>query len=123
MNAFSRTALICLIAAGPAVAEGEADSTFIFVDLKETQARTLPTKIISKPQATCPVTQQSIDKKLYVDYQEKRIYVCSPACLAKVKKNPRKYVQKLAEMGQGVETVLFADDNKKPAKKPASRPR
>lgn len=99
------------------------DSTFIYVDMKETESGSLGTKIISKPQTTCPVSGKPIEKKMYADYKGKRIYVCSPACLVQVKKNPRKYIQKLAEMGQGVETVLFADDNKKPAKKHSPQPR
>ncbi len=97
------------------------DSTFILVDIKEARARTLPTKIISKPQTTCPVSGNPLDKRLHVDHKGKRIYVCSRACLVQVKKNPRKYLQKLAESGQGVETVLFPDDGKKPVKKAMRR--
>jgi YHS domain-containing protein len=58
-----------------------------------------------KPQTTCPVTGDPIDKKLYVDYKGKRIYVCCSSCIAPLKKNPEKYIKKLEKMGQGVETI------------------
>jgi len=60
-----------------------------------------------KPQTTCPVmTGQSIDKTLYVDYKGKRIYVCCRGCIAKVKKNPEKYLKKLEKTGQEAETII-----------------
>jgi YHS domain-containing protein len=58
-----------------------------------------------KPQTTCPVMGDAISKKLYVDHDGKRIYVCCSSCLAKVKKDPEKYIRKLEGMGQGVETI------------------
>jgi YHS domain-containing protein len=57
------------------------------------------------PQTTCPVLGGAIDKKLFVDYKGKRIYVCCEDCIAKVKKNPEKYMKKLEKMGQSVETI------------------
>ena len=45
-----------------------------------------------KPQTTCPVLGEPIDKNLYVDYNGKRIYVCCADCIEKVKKNPEKYI-------------------------------
>jgi YHS domain-containing protein len=58
-----------------------------------------------KPQTTCPVMGGPIDKKMYVDYKGKRIYVCCPGCIDSVKNNPEKYIRKLEKMGQGVETI------------------
>jgi|WetSurMetagenome_2_1015567.scaffolds.fasta_scaffold480834_1 hypothetical protein len=58
-----------------------------------------------KLQTTCPVTGDPINKKLYVDYKTKRIYVCCSSCLDAVKKEPEKYIKKLENMGQGVETI------------------
>ena len=63
-----------------------------------------------QPQTTCPVTGDPIDKKLYIDYKGKRIYVCCASCIAKVKKDPEKYIKKLENLGQGVETI---SDNSK----------
>jgi YHS domain-containing protein len=67
-----------------------------------------------QPQTACPVTGDPIDKKLYVDYKGKRIYVCCSGCLATVKKNPEKYIKKLEKMGQGVEAI--SDNSKKEGK-------
>ncbi len=58
-----------------------------------------------KPQTTCPVQGDPINKKLFVDYQGKRIYVCCAGCLDQVKANPEKYIKKLESMGQGVESL------------------
>ena len=59
-----------------------------------------------KPQTTCPVmTGQPIDKSFYADYKGKRIYVCCGDCLAKLKKNPEKYLKKLHTMGQEAGTI------------------
>jgi YHS domain-containing protein len=67
-----------------------------------------------KPQTTCPVMGEPIDKNLYVDYNGKRIYVCCADCIDKVKKNPEKYIKKLEKMGQGVESI--EDGTKKKGK-------
>ena len=58
-----------------------------------------------KPQATCPILGEPIDKKLFVDYKGKRIYVCCEGCLSQVKKDPEKAIKKLASIGEGVETI------------------
>lgn len=58
-----------------------------------------------KAQTTCPVMGGAIDKNLYVDYKGKRIYVCCEGCLAKLRKNPEKYLKKLATMGQAAEKI------------------
>jgi YHS domain-containing protein len=63
-----------------------------------------------QPQTTCPITGDPIDKKLYVDYKGKRIYVCCSSCLATLKKDPEKYIKKLEKKGQGVEAI--SDDSK-----------
>jgi YHS domain-containing protein len=58
-----------------------------------------------KPQTTCPVTGDPINKNLYVDYKGQRIFVCCADCIDMVKKSPKKYIKKLESMGQGVETI------------------
>jgi len=62
-----------------------------------------PAKALA-PQKTCPVMNAPIKKKLFVDHQGKRIYVCCGHCRAEVKKDPEKWIAKLAEMGESVET-------------------
>ncbi|MGA2507499.1 MAG: heavy metal-binding domain-containing protein [Chitinispirillaceae bacterium] len=67
-----------------------------------------------KPQTTCPVTGDPINKTLFVDYKGKRIYVCCENCINPLKKNPEKYIKKLESMGQSVETIV--DGTKKDGK-------
>ncbi len=52
------------------------------------------------PQKTCPVMGNPINKDLFVDYNGKRMYVCCGMCINEVKKDPEKYLKKLAEMGE-----------------------
>ena len=52
-----------------------------------------------KKQELCPIMGGPIDKKLFVDYQGKRIYVCCEDCLAQVKANPAESLKKLAAAG------------------------
>ena len=113
----SMTCATWLITARLAETVQAEDSSYIFVDLSQTQTRNLPSRMMLKPQTSCPVTNKVINKKLFIDYKGKRIYVCCPACLEQVKKNPKKYINILAELGQGVETILFPDDGKKNGKK------
>ena len=51
------------------------------------------------PQTTCPIMGGAINKKLYVDYQGKRIYVCCAGCINAVKKDFAKYTKELEAKG------------------------
>ncbi len=53
----------------------------------------------SQPQTVCPVLGGKIDKKVYADYQGKRIYFCCPGCPAEFKKDPEKYLKKMEAEG------------------------
>jgi len=51
-------------------------------------------------QTTCPVMEgQPINKKLFVDFEGKRIYVCCGTCVKMLKKDPAKYVKMLEAQG------------------------
>ncbi len=52
-----------------------------------------------KPQTVCPVLGGNIDKKVYIDYQGKRIYFCCQGCDAEFRKDPEKYMKKIQEQG------------------------
>jgi YHS domain-containing protein len=52
-----------------------------------------------QPQTVCPVLGGNIDKKVYVDYQGKRIYFCCPGCPAEFSKDPEKYLKKMEAEG------------------------
>ncbi|MFC1737344.1 hypothetical protein ACFL1X_14625, partial [Candidatus Hydrogenedentota bacterium] len=63
-------------------------------------------KVGGKPQTTCPVMGGKIDKKHFADVRGKRIYVCCPGCIEKIKKDPVKYIKKIRENGETPETRL-----------------
>ena len=44
-----------------------------------------------------------INKKLFVDYQDKRIYVCCKSCLKEVKQDPATYVKPLEAEGTALD--------------------
>ena len=67
-----------------------------------------------KKQTNCPVMKANkIDKKLYVDADGKRIYVCCPGCIGKVKKNPKKYLKKLKDAGITLDKTPQHSEKKK----------
>lgn len=74
--------------------------------LTKPAANTTTVKPVS--QTKCPVMGNPINKKYYVDYQGKRIYVCCPACVDIVKKDPEKYLQILKKQGVTPETISNA---------------
>jgi YHS domain-containing protein len=52
-----------------------------------------------KKQTTCPVMGGKINKAQYADVNGKRIYVCCPGCIGKIKAAPDKYIKQLAAKG------------------------
>jgi len=52
-----------------------------------------------KPQTVCPVLGGNIDKKVFIDYQGKRIYFCCSGCDAEFRKDPEKYLKKIEAQG------------------------
>ena len=50
-------------------------------------------------QAKCPVLSSPVNKKIYTDYQGKRIYFCCPPCIQEFKKNPDKYMKQFEKEG------------------------
>jgi hypothetical protein len=52
-----------------------------------------------KAQTQCPVMGGKVDKGQFVDVDGKRIYVCCGGCIAKIKKDPAKYVKQLEAEG------------------------
>ncbi len=62
-----------------------------------------------KMQTKCPVMKNNdIDKKQYVDYDGKRIYVCCGGCIATIKKDPAKIVKEMEAEGITLEKVPVA---------------
>jgi|WetSurMetagenome_2_1015567.scaffolds.fasta_scaffold00110_1 YHS domain-containing protein len=63
------------------------------------------------PQTTCPVMGEPINKDIYVDYKGKRVYFCCNMCPETFKKDPEKYLKKLADMGQAPQVIDAMKDN------------
>lgn len=66
-----------------------------------------------KQQTLCPVMGGKISKKYYVDVNGKRIYVCCPGCISKIKQDPDKYIKKLEKDEITLEKVPKKNDSNK----------
>jgi hypothetical protein len=61
------------------------------------------------PQTTCPLMKgRAVDRKLFVDYEGKRFYVCCRICLKAAQRNPAKYVKELEAAGIALEKTPVA---------------
>ncbi len=56
-----------------------------------------------QPQTRCPVTDEKINKSLFVEYEGKRIYVSSKECIDQVKNDPAKYIREIESKGVKLE--------------------
>ena len=75
-----------------------------------------------KYQETCPVMKgEKINKKLFVDYEGKRIYVCCGGCIRTVKKDPAKYVKEMEAEGITLAPVPATDAKPVQDAKPAGK--
>jgi len=74
-------------------------TTAAFAADKADQAPAQTNAVAVKAQTTCPVMGGEVDKTQFVDYDGKRIYVCCGGCMAKIKKDPAKYVKQLEAEG------------------------
>ncbi len=60
----------------------------------------------AKAQTVCPVMDgNKIDKKIFVDVKGKRIYLCCPGCIDKVKADPDKFIKILEDQGIEIENA------------------
>lgn len=75
-----------------------ASATFAADKTEQAQAATTNTVAV-KSQTLCPVMKGPVDKSQFVDCDGKRIYVCCGGCVAKIKKDPAKYVKQLEAEG------------------------
>lgn len=75
-------------------------------DGKKASAEKVDTEVKAKPQTICPVMGGKIDKGTYVDVEGKRVYACCPGCLAKIKADPKKYIEKIKQKGEEPEDAF-----------------
>ncbi len=60
---------------------------------------------VAKLQTTCPVMGGPINRKLYVDHEGQRIYVCCAGCIDAVKKDPAAHIKAMEAKGVALEAV------------------
>jgi len=74
--------------------------------MKQLESQGVVLDKVAKEQVYCPVMPKNkVNKKLYVDANGKRVYVCCKECLSVVKKNPEKYIKQLEDNGVKLKTV------------------
>jgi YHS domain-containing protein len=52
-------------------------------------------------QTICPVSDEEIDKDIFIDHERTRVYLCCRRCRGMFKKDPAKYMAKLAAQPEG----------------------
>jgi YHS domain-containing protein len=50
-------------------------------------------------QTRCPVIGGFVNKRVFADYQGKRVYFCCPPCIREFQKTPEKYMGLLEKQG------------------------
>jgi hypothetical protein len=66
---------------------------------------------IPKKQTTCPVMGGKINRAQYADVKGKRIYVCCPGCIGKIKADPDKYIKQMEDEGIVLDMTPKKDDH------------
>jgi YHS domain-containing protein len=51
-------------------------------------------------QKICPVMEGPINKEIYTEYKDKKVYFCCPGCKEQFEKEPEKYVEKLPQFSR-----------------------
>ena len=51
-------------------------------------------------QTSCPVMGGKINKAIYTEYKDKKVYFCCSGCVAKFKEDPEKYLAKLPQFSE-----------------------
>jgi len=56
-------------------------------------------------QKVCPISKDSIDEKVFLEYQAQKIYFCCAGCDETFLKEPEKYFSEMKKRGEVVESV------------------
>jgi len=51
-------------------------------------------------QTTCPIMGGAVNKAIFVEYKDKKVYFCCKGCETEFNKDPEKYVAKLPQFQQ-----------------------
>lgn len=54
----------------------------------------------NKGNTKCPVMGNDVNKTVYTDYKDKRVFFCCEGCIAEFHKDPAKYLKKIADAGE-----------------------
>jgi YHS domain-containing protein len=66
---------------------------------------------VRKAQDHCPVMGNPVDRKVFFDYEGKRIYFCCSPCIEKFKEDPEGFIKKMEAEGIGFEKVAGTEDH------------
>jgi hypothetical protein len=80
-----------------------------------------PVKPVVKEQTLCPITGKKIDKAVFVDAENVRIYCCCKDCIEKVKADPKAAIKKITDAGETCAPIP-KDAPKPPEKAPEKAP-
>jgi YHS domain-containing protein len=56
--------------------------------------------VAAAEQKTCPVMGGAINKSIFVEYKDKKVYFCCEPCKEKFEANPEQYIAKLPQFNQ-----------------------
>ena len=56
-------------------------------------------------QKKCPIMGGDISKKVYTDYEGKRVYFCCPGCIQKFTAEPKKFMDQFQKAGIALEAL------------------
>jgi len=103
-KAWIMTAAVAVLVAAGGAASGFASD----------KAAPATTNVV-KHQTICPVEGGKISKKLFADYQGKRVYFCCDGCPDEFKKDPVKYIKKMEAKGITLDKTPQAATTNAPA--------
>lgn len=62
-------------------------------------------------QKKCPIMGGDISKKVFADFEGKRVYFCCPGCIKKFQAEPRKFLQTFQQAGIVLEASPLGKDS------------
>lgn len=69
-------------------------------EVKKTAPAEKPAAVVAPARQTvCPVMGGKVNREIFVDVAGKRIYLCCAGCADPIRKDPQKYLQKMADAG------------------------
>jgi YHS domain-containing protein len=73
------------------------DHAAMTTEAEKQTAATAEQTATTAEQTICPVMGNPINKDIFVEYKDKKVYFCCPECKAKFLAEPEKYIAKLPQ--------------------------